>query len=95
MWYDYRLVAFDNYLELSLLMLLLPLNDLISETMLVSCSYADAIIILSFPFFTPPIRILEPYNYPLTTISPLSWRPTLSQRLPPRRLDMNIVSMKR
>ena len=48
-----RLLALDNYLELSLLMLLL-LSDLMSEIMPDFDSYAHVIITLTYSVFTPP-----------------------------------------
>ena len=57
MWYRCRLVAFDDYLEFSLLMLPLLLSDLMSEIMPGSGSCAHAVIILTSSFFVPPDKI--------------------------------------
>lgn len=75
MWCHCRLVAFDDYLELSLLMLPLLLSDYMSELM------PDLIPMLQYAhyyphisFFRPTIKYLEHYNYFLTIISSILWQ---------------------
>ena len=72
-------MALDNYLELSLLMLLLLLlRDFIScpnYCLMITPVLRPLIITLTSSFFTPPIKYPEPYYYYfLTIIRSIAWQ---------------------